>query len=403
MMRIGRISIGLGVAAVAVTAAGAAFGLTRAIYLDQGTPVALLTAEHDSRESTLIALGELAFKSDFLLEASPLRTIGANMTCDTCHPDGGARDIVFFEGLSDKPGNLDVTNRAISLIEDGIYNPLNIPSVRGSKHTEPFGRDGRFDTVEDFTLFAIANEFAGGTPSDLVIESLVAFQENLPFPDNPLLDQSGRLTDAAPEAAKRGEIVFNKPYPDNPDMTCATCHVPSDYFLDHQVYDIGSGRAGRSGKEFETPTLLETVFTPPYFHDGQHDTLAEVVDFFDDRFALGLTDEERADLTAYLETVGGGTLPELDENAPIYPATALTLLEVALTDDDWLLTRMLITQLSTELDRWRGASAAPPDATIDDWIRLMRRIEAQTKAEDFEAARGTLQDLELAIANTAGG
>lgn len=403
MMRIGRISIGLGVAAVAVTVAGAAFGLTRAIYLDQGTPVTLLTVEHDSRESTLIALGELAFKSDFLLEASPLRTIGANMTCDTCHPDGGARDIVFFEGLSDKPGNLDVTNRAISLIEDGIYNPLNIPSVRGSKHTEPFGRDGRFDTVEDFTLFAIANEFAGGTPSDLVIESLVAFQENLPFPDNPLLDQSGRLTDDAPEAAKRGEIVFNKPYPDNPDMTCATCHVPSDYFLDHQVYDIGSGRAGRSGKEFETPTLLETVFTPPYFHDGQHDTLAEVVDFFDDRFALGLTAEERADLTAYLETIGGGTLPESDENAPIYPATALTLLEVALTDDDWLLTRMLVTQLSTELDRWRGASAAPPDATIDDWIRLMRRIEAQTKAEDFEAARGTLQDLELAIANTAGG
>ena len=403
MMQNVRWAFGLGVAAIAATAAGAAFGLSRAIYLDQGTPVSLLTVEHDSRESALIALGELAFKSDFLLEGSPLRTLGTNMTCDTCHPDGGARDVVFFEGLSDKPGNLDVTNRAISLIEDGVYNPLNVPSVRGSKHTAPFGRDGRFESVEDFTLFAIANEFAGGTPSDLVIESLVTFQENLPFPDNPLVDVSGRLSDAAPAAAKRGEEIFNRPFPNNPEMTCGTCHVASDYFLDHKTHDVGSGRGGRAAKAFETPTLRETVFTPPYFHDGQHDTLAEVVDYFDGYFGLALTDEERADLTSYLEVVGGGTLPEAAADAPIHPATALTLLEVSLTDDDWLLTRMLVSQLSTELDRWRGAPDAPPEATIDEWISLMRRIEAQTKVQDFAAARATLQDLEIAIAGTAGG
>lgn len=395
-----QVSVCLGAAAVTMAAAGSAYGLTRAIYLDQGTPVSLLTVEHDSRESALIALGELAFKSDFLLEGSPLRTLGTSMTCDTCHPDGGARDVVFFEGLSDKPGNLDVTNRAISLIEDNVYNPINIPSVRGSKHTAPFARDGSFESVEDFTLFAIANEFAGGIPSDLVIESLVAFQENLPFPKNPLVDASGRLTDAAPEAAKRGETVFNRPFPNNAQMTCATCHVPSDYFVDHLTHDVGSGRGG---KKLETPTLYETTFTPPYFHDGRHDTLAEVVDYFDGHFALGLSETERADLTAYLESVGGGTLPEPAENAPVHPATALTLLDISLTDDDWLLTRMLVTQLSTELDRWRGAADAPAEASIDAWIKLMRRIEAQTKAQDFDGARATLGDLEIAIAATAGG
>jgi hypothetical protein len=403
MTRLRLFSIGLGTTALALSVAGAAFGLSRAIYLDQGTPVSLLTVEHDSRESALIALGELAFKSDFLLEASPLRTLGANMTCDTCHPDGGARDVVFFEGLSDKPGNLDVTNRAISLLEDGVFNPLNVPSVRGSKHTAPFGRDGRFDSVEDFTLFAIANEFAGGTPSDLVIESLVVFQETLPFPENPLVDASGRLTEAAPDTAKRGETIFNRPFATDPDMSCATCHVPSDYFVDHLTHDVGSGRGGRLGKKFETPTLLETTFTPPYFHDGRHDTLAEVVDYFDDYFTLGLSDAERTDLTAYLEAVGGGTLPEPASTAAVFPSTALTLLEVSLEDDDWLLTRMLVSQLSTELDNWRGAPDAPADAALDQWIKLMRRIEAQTKGQDFDGARATLIDLETAIGATAGG
>jgi len=403
MTRLQQVSVCFGAVAMTIAAAGTAYGLSRAIYLDQGSPVSLLTAEHETRESALIALGELAFKSEFLLEASPLRSLGTSMTCDTCHPDGGARDVVFFEGLSDKPGNLDVTNRAISLLEDGVFNPLNVPSVRGSKHTAPFGRDGRFDSVEDFTLFAIANEFAGGTPSDLVIESLVVFQENLPFPDNPLVDESGQLTEAAPEEAKRGEALFNRPFPNDPSITCATCHVPSDYFVDHLVHDLGTGRGGKTGKKFETPTLLETTFTPPYFHDGRHDTLAEVVDFFDGYFELALTSGERADLTAYLEAVGGGTLPEPVENAAVHPTTALTLLDVSLTDDDWLLTRMLVSQLSAELDRWRGAPDAPADVTLDQWIKLMRRIEAQTKGQDFEGARGTLIDLEIAISATAGG
>jgi len=81
----------------------------------------------------------------------------------------------------------------------------------------------------------------------------------------------------------------------------------------------------------------------------------------------------------------------------------LTLLDVSLTDDDWLLTRMLVSQLSTELDRWRGSADAPASATLDQWIKLMRRIEAQTKGQDFEAARATLTDLEVAMARTAGG
>ena len=388
----------LGGCGLAVAAAGAAEALTRVIVLDQGRPVRLLAAVHESREDVLVALGELAFKSEFLLEGSPLRTLGAQMTCDSCHPDGGASPKVFFEGLSDKPGNLDVTNRAISLIEDNLYNPINVPSIVGARHSEPFGRGGDFDSVEDFTLFAIGSEFAGGIPSDLVIEALVVYQNSLAFPDNPLLGPDGRLAAAAPEAAKRGEAVFMRPFPDGSGRSCATCHRPDDYFLDHRVHDVGTGRGARAGKAFETPTLLDTLATPPYLHDGRFDTLAGTADYFADLFGMALDAADRADLAAYLEAVGGGA------HAPapgpeVYPETAADLFDVILAADDWMLARMAVPRITTELDDWRAAADAPDDEAIDLWIRLLRRMEAATKIEDFDGARTALAEFRAAVAD----
>lgn len=389
--------MGIGAAMAFVLPAADAAALTRVIVLDQGRPVRLLAAVHESREDVLVALGELAFKSEFLLEGSPLRTLGAKMTCDSCHPDGGASPIVFFEGLSDKPGNLDVTNRAISLIEDNIYNPINVPSIVGARHSAPFGREGDFDSVEDFTLFAITSEFAGGIPSDLVIEALVAFQNSLAFPDNPLLAADGRLADTAPAAAQRGETVFHRPFPDGTGRSCATCHRPDNHFLDHLVHDVGTGRGIREGKAFETPTLLDSLATPPYLHDGHFDTLGEAADYFAGYFGLDLDDGERADLAAYLEAVGGGQAAAAPGDA-VHVETAAALLDVALEADDWLLTRMVVLLSTTELDDWRGDATAPDGAVLDRWISLLRRIEARTKVEDFDGARATLVQFRAALA-----
>ena len=387
--------------AAALLQSGGAGALTRVIALDQGRPVRLLAAVHETRADVLAALGELAFKSEFLLEGSPLRTLGAQMTCDSCHPDGGASPVVFFEGLSDKPGNLDVTNRAISLIEDNIYNPINVPSIVGARHTAPFARDGGFDTVEDFTLFAIANEFAGGIPSDLAIEALVAFQEGLAFPDNPLLGADGRLAAGAPAAARRGEAVFRRPVAGGPERGCAACHRPEDHFVDHRVHDVGTGRGARAGMAFETPTLLGAAATPPYLHDGRYDTLAEAADYFADYFGVARGAAERADLAAYVEAVAGGAAPEPEAagEGGVHPETAAVLLEVVLEADDWMLTRMTVPRVTTELDDWRGAPDAPDDAALDRWIRLLRRIEARVKVQDFDGARAALAEYRAAVAD----
>ena len=59
-------------------------------------------------------------------------------------------------------------------------------------------------------------------------------------------------------------------------------------------------------RTMDTPTLLSSKFTPPYFHDGSQPTLGAVVRWFDNYYQLGLEERQLEDLTAYVETVGDG-------------------------------------------------------------------------------------------------
>jgi len=76
------------------------------------------------------------------------------------------------------------------------------------------------------------------------------------------------------------------------------------------------------GKLFKTPTLRNIARTPPYMHEGQFATLAEVVHFYsslenagpettNERLVqpLGLSAEEEADLVAFLESLSDESLP----------------------------------------------------------------------------------------------
>jgi hypothetical protein len=103
--------------------------------------------------------------------------------------------------------------------------------------------------------------------------------------------------------------LFRKPFPHDPDLSCAGCHVPSGGFVDHQQHDIGSGGL------FKTPTLRNADFNAPYFHDGRFDNYGQVVGHFDRVFDLGLSTQDRQDLVAYLTAVGDGTLPYENDGA----------------------------------------------------------------------------------------
>jgi cytochrome c peroxidase len=65
------------------------------------------------------------------------------------------------------------------------------------------------------------------------------------------------------------------------------------------------GRALITGKwadigKFKSPTLRGLAARAPYFHDGSAAGLADVVAFYDQRFTLKMTDQEKADLAAFL-------------------------------------------------------------------------------------------------------
>ena len=68
------------------------------------------------------------------------------------------------------------------------------------------------------------------------------------------------------------------------------------------------GRAMVTGKcadigKFKVPGLRGLAARPPYFHNGTANTLLDVVNFYDTRFNMLLTDDQKADLVAFMSTL----------------------------------------------------------------------------------------------------
>jgi cytochrome c peroxidase len=157
-------------------------------------------------------------------------------------------------------------------------------------------------------------------------------------------------------AVARGQKLFNTKtikirgvagINDNPDFgnapviagTCTSCHnspnagnhsvsLPLDigladasrrtkdmplYTLRHKVTKqikktTDPGRAMITGRwqdvsKFKGPILRALAARAPYFHNGSAANLAEVVEFYNDRFEIGLTRREKKDLVAFLRTL----------------------------------------------------------------------------------------------------
>jgi hypothetical protein len=74
------------------------------------------------------------------------------------------------------------------------------------------------------------------------------------------------------------------------------------------VQTTDPGRAMVTGKwndvgKFKGPILRALAARPPYFHNASAATLADVIEFYDTRFRIGLTRREKADLVAFLEAL----------------------------------------------------------------------------------------------------
>jgi cytochrome c peroxidase len=51
------------------------------------------------------------------------------------------------------------------------------------------------------------------------------------------------------------------------------------------------------------PILRGLAARAPYFHNGSAATLSDVVNFYDQRFGMRFTDQQKADLVAFLSSL----------------------------------------------------------------------------------------------------
>lgn len=87
------------------------------------------------------------------------------------------------------------------------------------------------------------------------------------------------------------------------------CHtVSGEDEDDREIHTTDPGRALITGQcadigKVKGPVLRGLAGRAPYFHNGAAATLSDVVEFYNQRFNLNLTDQQKSDLVAFLQTL----------------------------------------------------------------------------------------------------
>jgi len=227
----------------------------------------------------------------------------------------------------------------------------------------------KLESLGDYTAPFQAAFGGPGITIERVGQAIAAFERTLLSLDAPIDRFLAGDATAISESAKRGWELFNG------KGRCNTCHGRIDViplFTDDLFHNIGVGvegidfdavsrraaaavEAGKSVDElalgnaeaselgrflvtretkdlgaFKTSGLRNIALTAPYMHDGSEKTLADVIAFYDrggndnpyldgGMRPLGLTEQERADLVALMETFTSSDLArfaELEKLAP---------------------------------------------------------------------------------------
>ena len=152
-------------------------------------------------------------------------------------------------------------------------------------------------------------------------KALASFQRTLVSVNSPFDRYMAGDQTALSSSQVRGMALFEG------KARCATCHFGPN-FTDDGFHNIGidindTGRyklvpLPSMKYAFKTPGLRDVAYRAPYFHDGSAATLNDVIELYDQGGAeymrdmpniaivpLGLTDQEKTDLVAFLEALSG--------------------------------------------------------------------------------------------------
>lgn len=107
---------------------------------------------------------------------------------------------------------------------------------------------------------------------------------------------------SVPAPLNIGLVDASRRTPDLPLVT-VVCNTTGEQL---QVTDLGramvTGKCADIGK-FKGPILRGLAGRAPYFHNGSAATLMDAVNFYDTRFNLNLSEQDKDDLVAFLKTL----------------------------------------------------------------------------------------------------
>lgn len=234
----------------------------------EGAAVASVISQGTMRSLTEPELGEQLFHSATLSHDRWL-------TCASCHVDGHTNG-----QLSDNFG-------------DRSYGaPKRVPSLFGVKGTAPYTWLGHEEQLKGQIVSSIRKTMHSYRKlDDDEVDQIASYLESLP-PVMSLSEARGLKSDAA---VSRGQKLFEI-------RGCVDCHAGSTY-TSHDVYDVGLVDENRQ-KLFNPPSLRGVSQRgPDLFHDGRANGLRGVLIDKKHRIEERLSEQQVADLIAFLETL----------------------------------------------------------------------------------------------------
>ena len=254
-----------------------------------------------------------------------------SLSCASCHP----REMAYADAtpLSEGAGGQPMPRHTPTLLNSAYYRYINwdgkfanitqlvlgvLANPRNMNMQDESVLVARLESVPEYRA-AFRDVFDGPPTKQRVALAIDAYVRRLTTPNSPFDRYAAGDPRALTDAQKRGLVLFVG------KADCAMCHRGPN-FADDQFHALGiagadTGRFKVTGEDadryaFKTPTLRNVAMTAPYMHDGSVSTLREVIDFYNAGGGgqrpkspllrkLDLTEREKSDLEAFLESLTG--------------------------------------------------------------------------------------------------
>src|SRR6266550_2926495 len=226
------------------------------------------------------------------------------VSCFDCHANGGSNGAFHLVG---------------DIRPQEFRHRIETPALRGVNIQRLFGSQRALKTVEDITEFEQRAAYFDGDPVIATkkgvnvlergsqVHFMAEFQELLDFPPAPKLTWDGKLDPkkASAQELHGQEVFFGK-------AQCASCHTPPHY-TDNTMHNLQADRFYKqhlvngmmmaSDGPIKTFPLRGIKDTPPYLHDGRLLTLEDTVEYFNLVLDRKLTEQEKADVVAFMRAL----------------------------------------------------------------------------------------------------